>query len=157
MNLSECLVDGAHERDRSAVFGSRVALGVVREDRGGSVELFEELSQGWGFRLEVVEPRRRGGSVDLPGVIESEEDASAVAAEHDAGAVVGEADWSVFGEVVEHQVGRVDEVSVVDVGQSQLGDRGVEGDQRSGDGDVFQPCGRSSALLVGGENVVVAW
>jgi hypothetical protein len=60
--------------------------------------------------------------VDLPALVESEEVSSAVAAENDASAMVGEANGSVFGEVVEHQVGRVDEVSVVDVGQLQLCD-----------------------------------
>ncbi|MGN5377295.1 hypothetical protein ACQ4WX_05040 [Streptomyces lasalocidi] len=95
--------------------------------------------------------------MNLLGLIQSEEDATPVTAEHDAGAVVGQAHRSVFGEVVEHQVGRVDEVAVVDVGQLQLGDRGVEGDQNSGDSGVLQPCGRSSAMVVRHENVVVAW
>ncbi|WNO71816.1 hypothetical protein [Streptomyces sp. AM8-1-1] len=54
--LSECLVDGAHRLGRSAVLGGRVALGLVREDRSGSVERFEELGKGLGCRPEVVEP-----------------------------------------------------------------------------------------------------
>jgi hypothetical protein len=33
-----------------------MALGVVREASGGSVQLFKELRQGWGCRLEVVDP-----------------------------------------------------------------------------------------------------
>ena len=55
-NSRNAVVDGVHQRDRSAVIGSRVALGLAREARGGSVQLFKELRQGRGCRLEVVEP-----------------------------------------------------------------------------------------------------
>jgi hypothetical protein len=79
------------------------------------VKLFEEADQGWSGHLEVVEPGWSGGPVDSSVTIEGEQDASAVTAEHDASGVIGDADGTVLGDVVEYLSRCVHEVSVVDI------------------------------------------
>ncbi|MFJ1847696.1 hypothetical protein [Streptomyces sp. NPDC088146] len=100
-----------------------MAIGCEVRDR--AVQVVKEVTQARGSHLEITEPGRCGGPMDSPVMVESEQDASAVTAEHDAGGVLSDVDGAVNGEIVEHVDGRVDEVPVIDVGQAKLSDRGV--------------------------------
>ncbi|MCI2419703.1 hypothetical protein MOQ72_19850 [Saccharopolyspora sp. K220] len=90
----------------------------VSEVSDGLLKLFEEVDQARGDHLEVVEPGCAGRPMDRPARVDGKEVASAVAAEHDADDVICNVHGAVLGEIIEHVVGRVDELSVIDVGQA---------------------------------------